>query len=190
MDRHVIVLLLALMVASCGETLTATEVMVSVDAEHDVRAEATKLRIVVSGSKDRGASNDREPYDRTFQLDGNDFSWPHATALAPLAGDASRVYRFTATALDDNDEPIAEVRAISGYVAHKRLTLRLLLEDSCIGKDCNDDQTCRAGQCVSAQIDPAALEVVGLDRDSASTKRSAGRIVDRMHLPPTVCALG
>lgn len=150
-----------LLLASCGKTLTATEVMVSVDAESRVKSEASKLRIVVSGSKDRGTSGDREPYDRTFKLDSDDFGWRHETALAPLGGEPSRVYEFTATALDDAGETVAQVKAISGYVEHKRLTLRLLLEDSCIRKTCSDEQTCRAGQCVSAEIDPNSIESLG-----------------------------
>ena len=155
--------LIATQLLACGDKLVATQVMVILDAEPGVRAQAEQLHIVVAGMAGQDESASREPYDRIITKNSSDLHWPYLVALTPLGGDAARPYEVVATALDQSDDFVAQVRAISGYVSHRRLELRLLLEESCIGKqDCASDQTCRAGSCRSARIDPAHLpDVMG-----------------------------
>jgi hypothetical protein len=147
--------LLVVILLGCSKTLTPTEVMVTVDAESGVRARTEQLHITVRGGQDK--PGERAAYDRMFSSGAGDLDWPHLTALAPASGDAGRVYEIVATALDRDGNVVAQVRAISSYVAGKQLALRLLLEDSCIAKTCSTSETCMKGNCVTAMRDPATL---------------------------------
>jgi hypothetical protein len=150
-----VLVLFAIGAAACGKTLTATEIMVVVDAEPGVRAQTEKLHVVVSGGADN--ASERRASDRTLSLAARDLAWPSLTALVPSKDDSGRVYEFVATALDAHTNTVAQVRAISGYVAHERLALRLLLEDGCVGKTCGSGLTCRKAECTSANVDQGKL---------------------------------
>jgi hypothetical protein len=41
-----------------------------------------------------------------------------------------------------------------GYIPHTALRVNVLLRASCEGVECSPDQTCKAGLCVSSEIDP------------------------------------
>jgi hypothetical protein len=153
----VVTFVAAVLQSSCSDTVQPTQIMVIVDAQHGVRAQAAQLRVVVTGSAGRDGLEEREPYDRTFSVAAGTLEWPHLTALAPIGNDPTRVYTFTANALDGEGGFVAEVRAISGYVNHKNLGLPLVLQDRCIQQRCGTTQTCDDGQCLDATIDPTTL---------------------------------
>jgi hypothetical protein len=161
---------------SCGgDTTTATQVMVRVDAQAQLRASAHYVRLVVrSGQGEAGKWEDR--YDKKLSPDTKAIMWPIELSLLPKDGDATRVYEVTATAFDAQDKQIAQVRAISGFVAHKALVLALRFDDECISKAgaCDDDETCRAGHCIDAHVDADSLPeythgtVTGEPRDAGA----------------------
>lgn len=168
-----------LLVASllgCGDTLTATQIMVVIDAESGVRSQTQRLQVAVRGFAARRGEDDREALDRT--LGASEFEWPHLVALTPLDGDADRLYEVTATALDAEDDVVAQVRAISGYRKNELLALELLLEDSCIGiTTCGAEETCKGGECVPADVDVDSLKLYdpnGVGAPSGVSRADAG----------------
>lgn len=150
---------------SCGgETSDRTQVMVVIDAEPAVRALTKDIDLEVrSGS---GPVDEWDVRARRSLTPGNAIDWPLEAALIPQSDDADRVYLLIATALDEDGEPVSEVRAISGYVRGKTLSLLLLFEDSCLERSdmCDDEQTCRDGECVDAHVEPRDLPA--FQRDS------------------------
>lgn len=174
------VLLVGLLALSgCStETVPRTQVMVVIDAEPAVRAMAVDVDIeVLSGS---GPISGWEPRGKRSLTDGDDaVAWPLEAALVPRKGGTDRVFVVIATAYDAAGDPLAQVRAISGYVKGKTLALPMLFEDLCLGKlSCEDTKTCRAGNCVDANIDPSDLRPFSRDdgglADSGQTDGGGG----------------
>lgn len=155
--NRVFACLVLLLSAACGETTPRTQVMLVLDAEPGVRAQTRDVQLVIRGGT--GAMTQwQERLDRSFTL-GDTVQWPLEVALVPLDGDATRVYEATATARSTSGDPVARVRAISGYQSGKTLMLRLVFEDACRTQvdTCNESQTCRAGECVDADVDVTSL---------------------------------
>lgn len=163
------VALLVLLLASCA-TRPATEVMVFVDAEPGVRMAAISVEILVEGSTGRGGAEFAQR-----ELSSVAPRWPLRIALAPIDGDGQRVYRVTATALDGTSPTpalVAQVRAISGYRPGETVRIDLLLQDACLRHPaCPIDETCVAGTCSPAMIDPATL--LPLDTDASRVEAGA-----------------
>lgn len=154
---------LGLFVACDADRADRTQVMVVIDAQPQVRALAEDLDLEVrSGS---GAVDGWEVRARRSLTLGDGIEWPLQAALVPQGDDAARVYLVIVRALDAEGDVVSEVRAISGYVRGKTLSLLLLFEDSCIGKSdrCGEEQTCRSGGCVDAHVDPRDLPLYELD---------------------------
>jgi hypothetical protein len=167
--------LLTLLVA-CGDTLPRTQVVLVIDAEPGVRSQTHEVQVVIRGGTGAMAQW-QERLDRSF-IPGGNAEWPMELALVPVGDDASRVYEATATAVATNGDPVAKVRAISGYRKGKTLVLRLLFEDACRDQVavCGATQTCRAGACVNANVDAMSLEVFkpGVGSDAGGTGGSGG----------------
>ena len=162
--------LLFALLAACGDTLPRTQVMLVIDAEPGVRAQTDEVQVVIRGGTGAMAQW-QERLDRSF-VPGDNAEWPMELALLPLGDDASRVYEATATALSTSGDPVARVRAISGYRKGKTLVLRLLFEDVCRAQVavCGATQTCRAGACVDADVDAMSLDQFkpGVARDAGT----------------------
>lgn len=142
-------------VSSCaGEARDPTQVMVVVDAQPGVRARAAKMRIVVRGT----THENTVAYDRTLSASAAEIILPYVLALTPKNGDASRRFEVLVTVTDAEGAFVAQARAVSGYVKHQKLVLFLLLEDSCANISCGELETCAAGRCGSAAVDPAGLD--------------------------------
>jgi hypothetical protein len=92
-------------------------------------------------------------------------TFPSDLTLVPLEGDASRVFEVEAAAHGADDEVITVARLRGGYEAGASRTLRLTLEDQCIGIVCSAGFTCRSGACV---------QLTAPDSD-AGTPADAGR---------------
>jgi hypothetical protein len=154
---------LACTATGCGDkTVAATQVMVQLDAQPGVRSQTRDVLVHVRSAKDENTKwEDR--FDNKLTPDNGRYRWPLQFALLPKADDATRVYEVTATALDDAGKELARVRAISGYKPHKTLLLSLRFDDACIGKvaDCEETESCRAGQCVDAQVAYTGEAVAG-----------------------------
>jgi dienelactone hydrolase len=136
---------------ACADQVPPTQVVVTIDAEARVRAQATGLSLVITDVTDganRTVNNDSEaPSLRSF---------PHRMLLVPSNDDATRTYRIEASA-SGSQGPLAVARLVSGYVARQTRYVRVVLEDACIGKVCGSDQTCSLGQCVEAGRTPTGF---------------------------------
>ncbi len=162
--RRALVLLLLVLGGCSGDE--ATRVVVSIDAEPQVKAQSSDIRLVVtdlSGDADRLVHDDREsPPKRTF---------PHQLTLQPSEGDATRTYRLEVRAVM-GERAVATSRLISGYARGETRFVRVVLEDQCIDKPCGTDQTCSAGMCVDARLDVAGF---GTAADAAPDSTSVPR---------------
>jgi hypothetical protein len=160
---------LASLLASCADPVV-TQVIVTVDADREIRALARRLDVQVYGGVRRAGGIPDEGME-SFPIylmdedpEGGDSPWPAMIALAPKDEDASRQYRIIVTARR-GEEFIAEVRAISGYVRGQTLWLRLYMDALCLYVEpcTSEDQTCSGGECVSARSPEDTLPRFGTD---------------------------
>lgn len=161
------VALLALALASqpgCASQGVNTEVIVEVDAEPLVREMATTLVVQVWSGRRNGPIPQTIELVQPLTVSGPTGRWPRTILLTPRTrGDTESFYRFEASAFRETspdletDTPIATVRLISGYGRDQTLRVRLLLQDSCIGRECGEDETCDRSVCVPAQVDDITM---------------------------------
>jgi hypothetical protein len=128
-----------------------TQVAVCVDATPSARVRTTELRVVVRDTEGdiarEGALAVREQAERPF---------PVAVPLVPEGDPAKRSYSVEVEYVDRGGSTFGRLRAAGSYAQPEKLSVvRLRLERGCIGKlDCESDETCRDGQCVSAGVHP------------------------------------
>jgi hypothetical protein len=154
---------LAAVAAGCSrKTQDATQVIVIIDAEPNVRARTASLRIQVRGLPALAA--DAWDSDQTLDADLDQLLLPYSLALVPKNGDASRKFEVLVTARTAPSGPgglerfVSVSRTVSGYRAHRRLLLEVMLSDDCIYTiACGPEQTCKAARCAPASVDPASL---------------------------------
>jgi hypothetical protein len=127
-----------------------TQVTVTVDAEPAVAAAAVRLAVRVEG----GASDLALRAEQTLGTAGEPIRFPVDVALVPLAGDTSRRFRLQATALDASGGELGTVRVLSGFVAERTFSIRLVLEDCCRSVRCGAQETCRACACAPDAVPP------------------------------------
>lgn len=172
MNRWLLFLVFGLLCACTQQPSAATQVMVVIDAQPQVRAMAHDVDVEV-----RTGSGPVDQWDvrlmQSLTSGKTEVTWPLELGLVPRDGDANRVYLVIATARDAGGDAVAQVRAISGYQAGKTLSLLLLLEDTCLGdaSRCGAEQTCRVGQCVDAHTDPGRLPDYARDADGTPELR-------------------
>jgi len=157
-----LVALAALTLVACGTNtvVPATQVIVRVRVEPNVRADAAFLRINVEGGPN-GTTFDRDPYtgnQRPLPALGSSVT----VSLTPFNDDATRIYRVTARAVTAAGAEVAVARVISGYRAGETLEYELVIYGTCT-RTCTATETCPAsgGQCVSAEVDATRLSVLG-----------------------------
>lgn len=151
--------LLAALPLGCG-TRARTQVMVEVHADAGLRARLTRVHLRAQGFDGTGLVP-----GMTFDRDVSaPLAFPISLAIVPQGEDVTRTFRFQATGFEGADE-IVTVRARSGFRAGQTLRIVLVLEDACAGIRCTDLETCRAGVCSDAAIDPGTL--LPLDSDAA-----------------------
>jgi hypothetical protein len=160
--RHVLLSLVgaATLLSPACSTRPRTQVMVEVYAEAGVRARLTSVHLRAQGFDATGL----EP-GQTFDRDVNaPLTFPISLGIVPQAEDPTRTFRFEAVGFDGSEQ-VSVVRARSGFRAGQTLRLVLVMEDACAGVSCSALETCRAGVCVDATIDPATL--LPLDSDAS-----------------------
>ncbi len=154
-----VVLFCSLAVAACkDDDRGATEVIIEIVAEEGVREQLSRLRLHV---ENRNRPQTGEPDWEYHSV----VRWPFKLALVPRDGNAAREYRVTVEAVDEQDEPIAAARIVSGFVPGERRRVRIVIEDACIDEPlCEDlEETCHlqpgaaAVACTNAYVDPAQL---------------------------------
>ena len=156
---------LAALSGACKSSDPRTQVMLVIEADDEVRARATEL-IVEFESRSEFDHVDGAPYEQTFPtVEGAEPFWPYSIALVPRGNDARRSYRIEAT-LYEGENPIAVLRARSGFVAQRTLELKLLFSADCLDKkslSCSEQETCYEGECWSSDVDVLSLPGLGSD---------------------------
>lgn len=156
--RSSVVLALAALstVAACGGD-PVTQILVEIDAADDVKARASFVRLRIEAAAAGGTfAPVSELGDVTIPVASAD--WPRVHVLAPVEGDATRIYRVTARALDTDFRTVAEARRQSGYVARETRVLRVFIPGgACLDVTCPDDRTCDQGLCLEVPMIPPEL---------------------------------
>lgn len=145
-----------------------TQVTVIVDAEASVAFDAVRLRTRIEGGT-------AELLERNIEVTGtadDPVRFPVRASLIPLGGDATRRFRFEATAYDAAEQELGTVRALSSFSRGRTGTIRLVLEDCCRSVRCAVDETCRSCACVPAMTMPIS-EDAGTPIDAAVTRVDA-----------------
>ncbi len=160
-------LVLWLVCACGGDAPAATQVVIDIDADVTVRMQARGLRIQVHAAPSRDLVGIEERLTREISPGVGDApDYPVRLALTPSKGHEDWVFVVTATAFEGSRD-VAFARLVSQYVSGRVKYARLLIESACISgpTDCAPDQTCKAGACAEAFIDPTTLP----DMPTAST---------------------
>jgi hypothetical protein len=144
-----------LAISACGKTTSVTQVMVLVDADADSRSRISSIDLEVRG----GSGKESEwtvQRSQSVMPDDAKLQWPIEIALVPLDDDASRRYEVDAIARDAEGAKVGEVRAVSGYVEGRTLSLWLRFDEACLKRDvpCGETETCRVGHCVDRKATP------------------------------------
>jgi hypothetical protein len=143
----------ALLALGCSVT-PRTQVMLIVDGDLGVRADATSVDVRIVGGGEVAL-------ERTYR--GAELVWPREIAIVPRGNDDARTIEVTITAELAQGGTIVRT-ARTGFVPGSTRALYLRLESACIGRTCASGQTCIAGGCASDTIDPASLpEYEGFD---------------------------
>ena len=162
--------LLALLSLSggCDETVERTQVMVLIDTAPGLRTRIGDVEATVASGAHEAEALD-EQYSGSL-TPGAGVDWPLELAILPRGGDVTREYLVTATALDTAGQPLVTLRARSGFVRGRTLSLVLVFDAACIaeGPDCGSEGSCVEGRCEDARVDPEALPEYALDRSAAS----------------------
>ncbi len=154
---------------ACGKE-SSTRILVQINADGDVIASAKTVQLVVAA---RGADEDAFEKVKEFTVPAPvDLSrWPLQHVLEPRGGDATRIYRVTARALDaDKKTVISQSGASSGYVSSQTRVLRIHLPGgSCLNTECSLSEACVLGACESIPfVEPTKLPRPGMERDAGS----------------------
>ncbi|MEM9070654.1 MAG: hypothetical protein AAGE52_19260 [Myxococcota bacterium] len=137
-------LLLGFVAAGCADQPTQTLVRFEADPALEARAEVLRVRLF----REDGEAF----YDERAVLNG-DLAARRVPVL-PLNGDATRRFRVVAELLEE-ERSIALVRAETGFVAGELREIALRFDEACEGVVCGDRESCRAGSCGGACVDPA-----------------------------------
>ncbi|HTU64138.1 MAG TPA: hypothetical protein VMF89_36990, partial [Polyangiales bacterium] len=163
--RLALCVLIAAVSGACQSTDPRTQVMLVIEADDDVRARATELKVEFE-SRSELDHIDGVPYAQTFPaFEGAEPFWPYSIALVPRGNDARRSYFVTATLYEGGME-IARLRAHSGFLAQRTLELKLLFSAACLDEkslSCGEQETCYDGECWSSEIDVNTLPSLGGD---------------------------
>jgi hypothetical protein len=139
-----------------------TRVMVVIDAEPAVRQVVADVELVVT-SGTGPVSGWALRHESSLTPGDGPVPWPLEVGLEPRAGNIDVSYQVVATALGVGGETLAQVRAVSGYIAGADLRLPMVFDLACLQRDtlCNETSTCLAGACVDPQIAPEDLARAG-----------------------------
>ena len=143
----------------------ATEVLLTIDAECDVRARATSVDVHLARPDGSGPTS-----DRSFSVGADGSGWPRSITLAHERGDADTRFVVTVSARDASGV-LFTTATEAGYRAHVRSGLSLVLAASCLERGC--DAYCDASGCAEA---PGVAEALPDYREPSPA--CAGPVVD------------
>ncbi|MEM9193116.1 MAG: hypothetical protein AAGF12_28340 [Myxococcota bacterium] len=137
-----------LLLVGCSDT-TPTQVLVIVDAADSLRQVGDRVQITVTGP------DGPESSDVSVALaDPGARGWPLEISLLPLGGDATRRFQVEAILVDSANAILGTERAAGAFVADELREIQLFFDANCGGVVCGSQETCEAGSCVSACLEP------------------------------------
>ncbi len=142
------------LLGACTPEEAETGLLVSLDAEPDVRQIASSLEVEVAGRTDEMGWG--LPHALRADVSGED-AWPVRIAVEPAGRAEERGVQVTVRALDAGGRARLVTRAESRFLPGRWLLLRLVLQDSCLQVACPSEQGCRNGSCASPWQDPETL---------------------------------
>lgn len=113
-------LALALLCA-CRGAPQRTQTVIFVDAEPRLRAATHRLHVSIQSEPEGNAVLDQTVEPR----------WPIKLVIVPLAGDARRKYRVTASCLDGAEQRLASASLVTGFKAGQARFAELLIKQDC-----------------------------------------------------------
>lgn len=138
-------------VAGCRE-VPATQLLVVVDSDLVVDRELNRITVTVT---DPSGQHRHEQRDFALRPTARPASYalPLSFGVVPIEGDAARRVRVIVTARTADTGREIELTALAGFQPDRKLLLTMFLERSCVGvvDRCGPAETCRGGQCVSAE---------------------------------------
>lgn len=137
--------------AACAP-IPATEVIVYLSADPDLRARATRLHVVIESQEGEMV------LDHDEALDGSVAELARIPVI-PRDGDASRLFVVRAS-LHDGGAELATIAATIRFRQDALTEARLRFERACASIACGDGQTCVGGTCVGSCFDPTPLAPV------------------------------
>ncbi|MCA9607039.1 MAG: hypothetical protein KC619_15645 [Myxococcales bacterium] len=147
------------LLAACGEKAPRTQVMLVIDAEPAIRAEARSLHLEVFGGEDGMPAS---TYARRYVRDFEDPTFPWSLALVPFEPDPPRAWRALVETRRADGTPLTRSTLRGGYAAEHTVRLDFLVEDDCAGVLCADLR-CEAGACVDPLVDVGTLPELVVD---------------------------
>ncbi|HEX2677855.1 MAG TPA: FG-GAP repeat protein, partial [Polyangiales bacterium] len=138
---------------ACKSATPATQVMVLIDSESELRSQIASVDLEVkSGRGDESHWTTR--LQRTVTPGKGKVAWPIELSLLPGESGARGNYSVRAVAKSAQGAALGQVRAISGYVAHRTLALVLRFDAACFARStpCASDRTCSAGECLDSHV--------------------------------------
>jgi len=136
-----------LLLGGCATELTEIVVVV----ESDLTVPAQLDEIVVTAEGPEGIPK----VSRASLVGADAASFPVTVGLRPAAGGAIGVTIKASGRRAGSDQVEAQVR--TNFIEGRRLLVRIVLLASCVGVVCRETETCRAGSCVDAMVDPMTL---------------------------------
>lgn len=149
--RTVLLGALAAAVTGCAP-IPATEVIVHLSADPELRARATHLSVVVESQEGEVV------LERDKELDAASPDLARIPVV-PRDGDASRHFVVRASLRDESVE-LGRIEATIRFRRDALVEARLRFELSCESVECAEGQTCAGGTCVGSCFDPTPLDTV------------------------------
>lgn len=148
-----------------------TQVTIEIDAEGTVASDAIRLETRVEA----GTTDWVERNVESLGTFASPVAFPVRAALIPQSGDATRRFRFEATAFDAAGQTLGTVRALSSFSRGQTRTIRLVLEECCRNARCGPDQTCRSCVCETSMV-PISLSDAGIDAGASRVDAGVSRV--------------
>ena len=143
----------------------AARVLVALDAEDAIAAEANEIRIEVRDRDGEPVADDLYAIVEDRPAAGQT-TLPYEITLEPRDDEVSATYEIIATLYDPTGGILSVQRARGGYVADEALELRLVFDDACAGAVCDYAiETCQLGACYEPCVIPTPIGALG-DRRS------------------------
>lgn len=128
--------------AGCGDAAGGTYVVVTVDADEEVKAGLTALRLLARAEGREARTEEIAP----------PITWPVVFGLTPAGGDATQRFRVEARA-EGTTAAVASAR--SGYAEGRTVWIHLHLSGAC--GECREGETCCEGACTNDALNELLL---------------------------------